>query len=94
MIKFPFSGKTHLQSLVYYSGEHIKDILIGFILFKMSRQYRTVFWFYVVLQIADLADFVLTGNKVWLNLSGVPISMNTVGITLFCLAILNEFVYE
>ena len=92
MVTFPAGGTIHLQSWVYFVGQHLGLILLSLILAENATKYRTAFAMFFAVQVADLLDFIITGNKVWFHLRDIPVSMNTVGITLFCVSILKDYI--
>lgn len=94
MIHFPAGGTIHLQSWVYFVGQHLGLILLSLILAENATKFRTALAVFFAFQLCDLMDFVVTGNKVWFHFRDIPISMNTVGITLFCVAILKGYIDE
>lgn len=94
MVRFPAGGMIPLQSWVYFVGQHLGLILLSFILADRSEKFRTAFTMFFSIQICDLIDFIITGNKVWFSIGYVPVSMNTVGITLFCMSIIKDYIDE
>ncbi len=95
MIGFPFhKGETYLQSWVYCIGEHLGLIILSLIILFEAKKYRFAFTVFLGYQVMDLLDFLLTDNSVWFSLGSLPISMNTLGITIFAMAVIKSFIDE
>lgn len=88
---FPFSDLTFtFQTYVYYIFEHLIKIILSYIVYAESVKYRYALWVFLLLQIGDLVDYLLTYNSVWAQLGSVPVSFNTLAPVIFGLAILRD----
>lgn len=84
-MKLPFA--TH----VYFIGEKLTMIVLAYIIAVEAKEYRGAIWCFFVLVVVDLCDYLLSYGAVWFHLSGFPVSMNTLKVSIFGLAILNEW---
>ena len=95
MIGFPlFAGRLHLQSWLWYVGEHIGLITLSWLVLTGAKKYKFAFTIFFAYQIADLIDFVLRDNSIWFSVGVVPVSMNTFGITIFALSVIKSYLDE
>lgn len=81
---FLFSDQqVTIQTHLYFFCEHVIIILLSYIIATEETRFkypvRAFFW----LQVADLVDYLLTYNSTWVNISGLPLSMNTLSIVIF-----------
>lgn len=80
------------QTYVNMIGDHLCYIVITGIIafgFKEKRKSLQVFFW---LMVVNLFDYLLTYNAVWFHLSWLPVSCNTLMITIFGLITLNEWI--
>lgn len=84
-VKLPFA--TH----VYFIGEKLSMIVLAYIIALEAKEYREAIWCFFVLVVVDLCDYLASYGAVWFHLSGFPVSMNTLKVSIFGLAILNEW---
>lgn len=84
-MKLPFA--TH----VYFIGEKLTMIVLAYIIAVEAKEYRGAIWCFFVLVVVDLCDYLICYSQVWFHLSGIPVSMNTLKVSIFGLAILNEW---
>lgn len=84
-VKLPFA--TH----VYFICEKLVVIVLAYIIAVEAVEYREAIWCFFVLVVVDLCDYLLSYSSVWFHLSGFPVSINTLKVTIFGLAILNEW---
>lgn len=84
-----------IQTYVFMIGEHVTMIILSFMIAKEATIYKMALWIFFGLVVVDLFDYLLTYNSVWyrLHLSHlvIPVSINTLKVTIFGLAILNEW---
>lgn len=79
-----------LSSHVYYIIEHFITISSGVFIAKNVDRVRKYAIFYTVLEGVDLLDYFLTGNTMWFEIWGWPITYNAVKISLFVLFVINN----
>lgn len=89
---FDFSiGGICYQTYIFMIGEHLTMIILTYVIVKEALEYRAALWVFFGLVVVDLFDFLLSYNSVWYHFQGFPVSMNTLKVTIFGLAILNEW---
>lgn len=82
-----FEGSIRSVDYLYFLMEHIILIILCYIIYSESTTDRLPLLVFLWVQVADLADFVMTFNNPWLNLGGIPVSMNTLGMVIFVFSI-------
>jgi len=94
MVGFLFKdNQMFLQAWIWFTGKHhAKVIILSLLLYQYIRSLPM--FVFLIWEILEMVDFFLTANSVWFHLGLVPVSMNTVGITAFCLALLKEYTDE
>lgn len=68
--------QMHFSSHVYYSQETINYILIALIPVFFKRNH--FLWAFIILEILDLIDYLLTGNRTWFIYREIDITFNIV----------------
>jgi hypothetical protein len=95
MIGFPLhEGRMYLQSWLWYIGEHIGLITLSWIALTGAQKHLFAFKIFLTYQVCDMLDFILTDNSVWFSIGFVPVSMNTLGITIFAMSVIKAFIDE
>lgn len=93
MVWFPFcEGEIRIKDWTYYLWEYWIIITMSWIIWAEAQKYRFALKVFLILQIADLVDFILTFNNPWFGIQWL--SMNTIMLATFGLAIVKEYVDE
>lgn len=89
---FPFSDfEIYPVNHVYYICEKLIVIILAYIIATEATEYRKPLFIFLVLCIADLADYLLSYSAVWFRIGEFPVSMNIMKCILFGLTILNAW---
>lgn len=80
--------KLYPATYMYFIGEKVILILLGTVVVTQASEYRGALKVFLLLLIADLADFLLCYNEVWFTFDGFPVSMNVFKCLVFGLTIL------
>lgn len=93
---FLFSDiKLPLATHVYFISEKLIVLILSYIIANEAIEYKGALWIFFGLVVVDLFDYCLTYSCVWytVHISSfvIPVSMNTLKVTIFGLAILNEW---
>ena len=92
---YPFSVKTiPIQNYVYYITEHLVYIILAWVLYTMSTEYRNAFLWFFWIQVFKLADYLLCYNKTWLRIWEVPFNSNVLSIMLFTMVIFYYYIWR
>lgn len=79
------------NTYLYFFFQRLGWILIGSYIVYTGQRFLTALWVFLVIQAADLIDYVLSYNWVWMYIGEAPISWNVLKCVVFMLAIANEF---
>lgn len=74
------------KTWVYFVGEHLVLIMLGYIIASEEKYYTVAAKTFFFIQIADLADYLLTYNSNWLGF----ISFNVISFIVFGSSIVYE----
>jgi hypothetical protein len=89
---FPFSDmKLTFATWLYLLFEHLILVILAVVILIDAREYRVTITVFLIIQIIDTADYLLTYGSPWFP--DVPITWNWIKIFVFALAILNEIRY-
>lgn len=75
---------------IYFIGEKAILIVLAYIIAFEAKEYQKAVWVFFWLLVADLVDYLLSYNSVWLSIGNFPISMNIVKAFVFGFVIINE----
>lgn len=90
---FPLSDfKIYPVNYVYYICEKLIVIILAYVIAEESEKYRNELFIFLVLCIADMADYLLSYSSIWFHMGSIPVSMNTVKCFIFGLVILNAWI--
>lgn len=88
---FPFADQQiSLQTHADYIFEGLAKVGFAYLIYAEATKYRFPLFVFLTIQILDVVDYCLTYNGVWFHLGKFPVSMNTVGLTVFALSIIYE----
>jgi hypothetical protein len=89
---FPFYDgiKLTAQWYAYYFFEHIGIIILSYIIVTEARTFRKEAAAFFWIQVASLADYVLTYNTTWFHVGMIPISMNVLAVGIFGVLVYNS----
>ncbi len=91
-VGFLFSDeKIYYSTWVYFAFEHFIFIILSYIIYAESLKYRLALFTFLVISVADFIDYVLTYNEIWYKIGPIPVSMNTLSVVIFALAILKSY---
>lgn len=89
---FPFSDmKVTPEWYVYYLLESLIIVIFAGYLVSESTEHKTITIVFLILQIGELIDFVLTYNMTWFTAYGYPATYNVVKFFVFILVITYEY---
>lgn len=89
MALFPFSDmKLSIQNYVYYACEHLILIVFALFIFMESDRFKFPLAAFLIIQIVDLLDFILTYSEPWFEVNGWPITFNVLKVAIFMLIII------
>lgn len=93
MVGFLFcDGEIRIKDWTYFLWEHWIIITMAWIIVAEATTHRFALQVFLWIQIVDLVDFLLTFNNPWFGITWL--SMNTIGMAAFGLAILKEYANE
>lgn len=88
---YPLSPmRVTMQTWCYFLFEGIIKVFFSWMIYAESVKYRFPLFVFLMIQILDVFDYILTYNSVWFHAGPVPVSMNTCGIVIFAMAIIRE----
>lgn len=88
---FPFSdSKVTAEWYVFYLCEHLILIVFAFFIFMESDQYKFALGLFLLIQVMDTADFMLTYSDPWFYLNDTPITFNIVKVLIFTCVLAYE----
>lgn len=92
---FPFNDQIALtrDTYVYFLFERLILIVMSLYIYLESIKHRGALLVFVVIQVLDGVDYVLTYNMTW-KLGWMLLSWDIIKITIFTLAIINEVFKE
>jgi|LakMenEpi03Aug12_release.lakeMendotaPanAssembly.Ray.scaffolds.fasta_scaffold567722_1 hypothetical protein len=80
------------QTWIYYFCEHLATVLLSFCLYRVTRyEIAKVF---VLIQVIDIIDYVITYNSVWFHFGSVEFSCNTFKMIVLSLFIVKNELFE
>jgi hypothetical protein len=86
-----YTYRIELKDWLNYLGNQIVIICLSLLLFYESSKYRFVFKAFLVLQIANIFDYMITFNTGWFVVSDFIVTFNTVMCFLLTLVIVYEY---
>lgn len=92
---FPFNPDVSLarDTYVYFLFERLILIVMSLYIYMESHKHRVALLVFVVIQVLDGVDYVLTYNMTW-KLGWMLLSWDIMKIAIFTLAIINEVLKE
>lgn len=93
---FPLADQgVYAESYAYYLNEHLAWIFVSYILMIEIPKHRPFFKVFMILNVLDTIDYLLTYNKIWLKLFDfIPISFNVVSFALMAAITFNEWKHK
>lgn len=90
---FPFADmKVTPEWYTYYVVEHVIIIIFSLHFYIEATDDKKIILLFLILQIIDLVDFMLTYNMTWFLYHGHPITFNIIKVLVFGLALSYEFI--
>lgn len=88
---FPFNRDVVLtrDTYFYFLFEHLILVVMSLFIYFESYRFQTALKVFVMIQIVDTLDYVLTYSATW-EVLGFPLSWDILKVTIFSLAIINE----
>jgi hypothetical protein len=86
-----YTYRGELKDYVYYFSDHLVLICLSLLLFSEGRKYRHVYKTFMVLQILNLVDYMITFNTGWFVFYDVVVTFNAIACFVLALVILNEY---
>ena len=91
LIGFPLSNvQLPFKTYIYFAAEHFILIMLSYIIFAESTNYRKATFAFFVIQIFDLFDYFITYNSKWIGI----VSFNIISMIILGVVILIEFENE
>lgn len=84
--------EIYFTTWVYYLSEHIILVLLSLLIYNEIKDIRLVSGCYMILQIIDTVDYILTYNAPWFAFDGWTITFNVFKILLFSFVIAYELI--
>lgn len=90
---FPFNQDILLtrDTYVYFLFERLIMLVMALYIYIESSKFKTALKVFVIIQVFDTVDYLLTYNKTWV-LDGYIISLDLLKVTIFSLAIAAEVI--
>jgi len=89
---FPFAEqRIYAESYAYYLNEHLAWILISYILMVEVPKHRPFFKVFLIINVLDMVDYLLSYNSIWFKVGTIPISFNVVSFGVLALILVSEW---
>lgn len=75
---------------VYHIMEHIAWVAVSYVMVVEIVKYRVFLFYFMLVKIFDIVDYLLVYNRDWGHLGVIPISYNTVSFTFMVLVYASE----
>lgn len=80
-VEFPFSDQTlTVETYLYFLFEHLTVLILAIVIFSMATQYQYAYKIFVIIQVIDTVDYVLTYGEPW---NFLPVSWNVIKVFIF-----------
>lgn len=92
---FPFNRDVVLtrDTYFYFLFEHLILVVMALFIYFESHRYKDALKVFVMIQIVDTLDYVLTYSATW-EVLGFPLSWDILKVTIFALSIVNEILLQ
>lgn len=86
---FLFSDmQLSLATHIYFICEKLTMVILAYVIYNEATTYRSALLIFLLLIVADLADYLLSYSSIWFSVGTIPVSINTVKCLIFGLTIL------
>lgn len=83
--------KLYSSTYIYFICERMVLVILSWIIYNESTEYRDALFVFFLLMCADVVDFLLCYNSIWFHIGAVPISMNVMKCFIFGIVILQTW---
>lgn len=85
---FPFADTAiTFKTWLYFLCEHIVLIMLSYVIAYEAKEYKLQCKVFFWIQVADLADYLLTYNTNWIG----PLNFNIIAVLIFATSIFYEY---